>query len=80
YTIGLHGYFNAPDLVAYGKKHCVNMISLKKARQNGIVKTVRAALNELSQKTDRTYITMYMDELHIGFAPVVPASTPGGIS
>ncbi|MGD7044541.1 agmatinase family protein [Jeotgalibacillus proteolyticus] len=80
YTIGLHGYFNAPDLVAYGKKHGVNMISLKKARQNGIVQTVRAALNELSQKTDRTYITIDMDVLDIGFAPGVPASTPGGMS
>ncbi|WP_232304222.1 agmatinase family protein [Jeotgalibacillus campisalis] len=80
YTIGLHGYFNAPDLVAYGKKHEVNMISLKKARQKGIAQTFRAALHELDQKTDRTYITIDMDVLDIGFAPGVPASTPGGMS
>ncbi|KIL49475.1 agmatinase family protein [Jeotgalibacillus soli] len=79
YNIGLHGYFNSPDLIHYAKKHSVNMITLNKARQQGIVQTVRRALASLQQQVDRIYVTVDMDVLDVSFAPGVPASTPGGM-
>ncbi|PPA69855.1 agmatinase family protein [Jeotgalibacillus proteolyticus] len=80
FNIGLHGYFNAPALISYAKEHRVNMITLKQARQKGITETVQAALAQLKQTTDRLYVTVDMDVLDIGFAPGVPASTPGGMT
>ncbi|MEW9500996.1 agmatinase family protein [Jeotgalibacillus marinus] len=80
YNIGLHGYFNSSDLVQYGKEHGVNMITLKKARQQGMKETVRASLAALKEKVDRIYVTVDMDVLDVSFAPGVPASTPGGMT
>lgn len=80
YNIGLHGFFNTADLVAYGKEHKVNMITLQRARRQGIARTIEESLQKLSKKVDRIYVTVDMDVLDISFAPGVPASTPGGMT
>ncbi|WP_088006083.1 agmatinase family protein [Indiicoccus explosivorum] len=79
-NIGLHGYFNAKPLVDYAKQHKINMITLKQARSDSFVQTVKESLDRLSAKTDRLYVTVDMDVLDISVAPGVPASTPGGLS
>jgi len=79
-NIGLHGFFNHSDLVTYGKKEKVTMITLKKARQQGIVETIKESLDSLDEKVDRIYVTIDMDVLDISCAPGVPASTPGGMA
>ncbi|WP_409252850.1 agmatinase family protein [Bacillus sp. SCS-153A] len=79
-NIGLHGYFNAKPLITYAKEHSIKMITLKQARKNGFVQTLMEALNQLSEKVDRVYVTVDMDVLDISVAPGVPASTPGGLS
>lgn len=79
-NIGLHGYFNAKPLITYAKQHSIQMVTLKNARKVGFVHTVQEALNRLSQKVDRVYVTVDMDVLDISVAPGVPASTPGGLT
>ena len=79
-NIGLHGYFNTRPLVTYAKEHSIQMVTLKEARKAGFVQTVKEALNKLSEKVDRVYVTVDMDVLDISVAPGVPASTPGGLS
>ncbi|MGO4889743.1 agmatinase family protein [Anaerobacillus sp. MEB173] len=79
-NIGLHGYFNAKPLIDYAKKHSIQMVTLKNARKAGFVHSIREALNKLSAKVDRVYVTVDMDVLDIAVAPGVPASTPGGLS
>lgn len=79
YNIGLHGFFNAPSLITYAKENGVNYTTLKEARRKGIVQTVVDAVRELEGKVDGIYVTIDMDVLDIGFAPGVPASTPGGM-
>ncbi|MEK3988788.1 agmatinase family protein [Robertmurraya sp. FSL R5-0851] len=79
-NIGLHGYFNAKPLITYANYHSIQMVTLKNARKVGFVHTVQEALNQLSQKVDRIYVTVDMDVLDISVAPGVPASTPGGLS
>src|SRR5690606_34078715 len=76
-NIGLHGYFNTRPLVTYAKEHSIQMVTLKEARKSGFVQTVKDALNKLSDKVDRVYVTVDMDVLDISVAPGVPASTPG---
>ncbi|MBU8879931.1 agmatinase family protein [Bacillus sp. FJAT-29790] len=79
-NIGLHGYFNAKPLIDYAKEYKINMVTLKQARKQGIVQTIHHALNALSEKVDRIYVTVDMDVLDISVAPGVPASTPGGMT
>lgn len=79
-NIGLHGYFNAKPLVDYALKHNIQMVTLKKARKHGLINTVQEALERLSAKVDRVYVTVDMDVLDISVAPGVPASTPGGMT
>lgn len=79
YNIGLHGFFNSQSLIQYAKEHGVNYITLKEARKQGIIETVKNALAQLEKKVDTIYVTIDMDVLDIGFAPGVPASTPGGM-
>jgi formiminoglutamase len=79
YNIGLHGFFNGPSLISYAKEQKVNYITLKQARQNGIIATVEKAIQELDSKVDTIYLTIDMDVLDIAYAPGVPASTPGGM-
>lgn len=79
-NIGLHGYFNAKPLVDYALEHKIDMVTLRQARKQGLVETVQGALERLSQKTDRIYVTVDMDVLDISAAPGVPASTPGGMT
>ncbi|MGM0904814.1 MAG: agmatinase family protein [Bacillota bacterium] len=80
FNIGLHGYFNAKPLIDYAKQHSIQMVTLKNARKAGVVKSVKEALSQLSEKVDRIYVTVDMDVLDISVAPGVPASTPGGLS
>lgn len=80
YNIGLHGYFNASPLVDYAKEHRIQMVTLKNARKKGVPVAVNDALDSLSEKVDRIYVTVDMDVLDIGQAPGVPASTPGGMT
>ncbi|GLB60733.1 agmatinase family protein [Cytobacillus sp. NCCP-133] len=79
YNIGLHGFFNGQSLIQYAREHNVNYITLKEARKQGITETVQEALTHLEKKVDTIYVTVDMDVLDIGFAPGVPASTPGGM-
>jgi formiminoglutamase len=79
YNIGLHGFFNGQSLIQYAREHKVNCITLKEARKRGITETVKEALSQLEKKVDTIYVTIDMDVLDIGFAPGVPASTPGGM-
>ncbi|WP_026583040.1 agmatinase family protein [Bacillus sp. J33] len=79
YNIGLHGFFNGQSLIQYAREHNVNCITLKEARKRGITETVEEALKQLEKKADIIYVTIDMDVLDIGFAPGVPASTPGGM-
>ncbi|WP_408006967.1 agmatinase family protein [Pseudalkalibacillus sp. A8] len=79
-NIGLHGYFNAKPLIDYAKEHGIQMVTLKQARKQGLINTVQDALDKLSAKVDRIYVTVDMDVLDIAVAPGVPASTPGGMT
>lgn len=79
-NIGLHGYYNAKPLVDYAKEHRIQMVTLKQARQKGIIETIQGALHQLSREVDRVYVTVDMDVLDISAAPGVPASTPGGMT
>ncbi|SOC25080.1 formiminoglutamase [Ureibacillus xyleni] len=79
-NIGLHGYFNAKPLIDYANKHKIQMVTLKQARNQGLIRTIQKSLNQLSSKVDRIYVTVDMDVLDISVAPGVPASTPGGMT
>lgn len=79
-NIGLHGYYNAKPLIDYAKEHKINMVTLKQARRQGLIPTIQGALEQLSAKVDRIYVTVDMDVLDISVAPGVPASTPGGMT
>jgi formiminoglutamase len=79
YNIGLHGFFNGPSLITYAKEQGVNYFTLKKAREKGLIETVKKAIQELEEKVDSIYLTIDMDVLDISYAPGVPASTPGGM-
>lgn len=79
-NVGLHGYFNAKPLIDYAKEHSIQMVTLKNARKQGVVKTILEALNHLASQVDRVYVTVDMDVLDISVAPGVPASTPGGMT
>ncbi|MFJ8259426.1 agmatinase family protein [Peribacillus asahii] len=79
-NIGLHGYFNTKSLVDYAEKHNIQMVTLKQARKQGLIHTVQEALERLSAKVNRVYVTVDMDVLDISVAPGVPASTPGGMT
>lgn len=78
-NVGLHGYFNTVSLVEYAKKHGIDMVTLRKAREIGVAKCVEQKLVELASRVDRIYVTVDMDVLDIAVAPGVPASTPGGM-
>lgn len=79
-NIGLHGYYNAKPLVEYAKEQRIQMITLKAARQRGLVETVATAIQQLEEAVDTIYVTVDMDVLDIAVAPGVPASTPGGMT
>jgi formiminoglutamase len=79
-NIGLHGYFNAKPLIDYAEEHNIQMVTLNQARKQGLINTVQEALERLSAKVDRVYVTVDMDVLDISVAPGVPASTPGGMT
>jgi len=80
YNIGLHGFFNAPELVQYAVSQGIHMITLRTAREKGIIPTIREVLNALNESVDRIYVTVDMDVLDISVAQGVPASTPGGMT
>ncbi|WP_313893959.1 agmatinase family protein [Psychrobacillus sp.] len=80
YNIGLHGFFNAPELVQYANAHGIHMITLRAARKQGIIQTIREVMEALNESVDHIYVTVDMDVLDISVAPGVPASTPGGMT
>ena len=80
YNIGLHGFFNAPELVQYANEHGINMITLRKSREIGIIATIHDVIERLNTSVDRIYVTVDMDVLDISVAQGVPASTPGGMT
>lgn len=77
-NIGLHGYFNTKELVDYADEHGIQMVTMKRARQDGLTETIQKAVASLDH-VDRIYATIDMDVLDISVAPGVPASTPGGM-
>ncbi|TKC19523.1 agmatinase family protein [Robertmurraya kyonggiensis] len=79
-NVGLHGFYNAKSLIDYAKDHEIQMIPLKKARNKGLLNTIRESIVNLSRQVDRIYVTVDMDVLDIAFAPGVPASTTGGMT
>ncbi|WP_026690994.1 agmatinase family protein [Alteribacter aurantiacus] len=79
HTIGLHGFYNTPDLKKYADTNGIHYTTLKQARKNGVAETVAKALKDLSERVDRVYFTCDMDVLDMAYAPGVPASTPGGM-
>lgn len=80
YNIGLHGFFNAPELVHYAQAQGIHLVTLRKARELGIVPTIKSVIEELQKSVDRIYVTVDMDVLDISVAQGVPASTPGGMT
>jgi formiminoglutamase len=80
WNIGLHGYFNAKSLKTYADEKGVNYVPLKQARREGLQQVIEKALKDLSGRVDMIYLTVDIDVLDIGFAPGVPAATPGGMS
>ncbi|WP_033542381.1 agmatinase family protein [Planococcus sp. CAU13] len=77
-NIGLHGYFNAKELVDYADEKGIRMVTMREARKAGITETIQHAIESLGD-VDRIYATIDMDVLDISVAPGVPASTPGGM-
>ncbi|MDP4105535.1 MAG: agmatinase family protein [Bacillota bacterium] len=80
YNVGLHGFFNSKNLKNFADEKGVNYLTLRQMRKDGMKKTVRRCLEELSAKVDVIYLTVDMDALDIACAPGVPASTPGGMT
>lgn len=77
-NIGLHGYFNTKELVDYADENGIQMVTMKRARKDGLTETIQKAVASLDH-VDRIYATIDMDVLDISVAPGVPASTPGGM-
>lgn len=77
-NIGLHGYFNAKELVDYADEKGIKMVTMRQARKEGLTETIRQSIKALGH-VDRIYATIDMDVLDISVAPGVPASTPGGM-
>lgn len=80
YNIGLHGFFNAPEIIQFARDQGIHMITLKQMRRDGVSTTIREVLRQLMYDVDRIYVTVDMDVLDITFAQGVPASTPGGMT
>lgn len=77
-NIGLHGYFNTKELVDYADENGIQLVTMKRARKDGLTETIQKAVASLDH-VDRIYATIDMDVLDISVAPGVPASTPGGM-
>ncbi|MFD1030033.1 agmatinase family protein [Metaplanococcus flavidus] len=77
-NIGLHGYFNTKELVEYADEKGIQMVTMQRARRDGLTETIQRAVKSLGH-VDRIYATIDMDVLDISVAPGVPASTPGGM-
>ncbi|WP_422124204.1 agmatinase family protein [Planococcus sp. X10-3] len=77
-NIGLHGYFNTKELVDYADEKGIQMVTMQRARRDGLTETIQRAVKSLGH-VDRIYATIDMDVLDISAAPGVPASTPGGM-
>lgn len=80
YNVGLHGFFNSPEMIHYAKEQGIHMITLKQMRRDGIQLTIREMLRQLMYEVDRIYVSVDLDVLDITFAPDVPAATPGGLT
>ncbi|GLC89773.1 agmatinase family protein [Lysinibacillus piscis] len=80
YHVGLHGYFNSPEMIYYAREKGIHMITLKQMRRDGIKPTIQEILRQLMHEVDRIYVSVDLDALDIIFAPDVPAATPGGFT
>ncbi|MFJ7841923.1 agmatinase family protein [Lysinibacillus sphaericus] len=80
YNVGLHGFFNSPEMIYYAREQGIHMITLKQMRRDGIQLTIREMLRQLMYEVDRIYVSVDLDALDITFAPDVPAATPGGLT
>ncbi|MGE7843474.1 agmatinase family protein [Lysinibacillus sp. NPDC093712] len=80
YNVGLHGFFNSPEMIYYAREQGMHMITLKQMRRDGIQLTIREMLRQLMHEVDRIYVSVDLDALDITFAPDVPAATPGGLT
>ncbi len=80
YHVGLHGFFNSPEMIYYAREQGMHMITLKQMRRDGIQLTIREMLRQLMHEVDRIYVSVDLDALDITFAPDVPAATPGGLT
>jgi len=80
YNVGLHGFFNSPEMIHYAKEQGIHMITLKQMRRDGIQLTIREMLRQLMYEVDRIYVSVDLDALDIVFACDVPAASPGGLT
>ncbi len=80
YNVGLHGFFNSPEMIHDAREQGIHMITLKQMRRDGIQLTIREMLRQLMFEVDRIYVSVDLDVLDITFAPDVPAATPGGLT
>jgi len=80
YNVGLHGFFNSPEMIHYAKEQGIHMITLKRMRRDGIQLTIREMLRQLMYEVDRIYVSVDLDALDIVFACDVPAASPGGLT
>ena len=76
YNVGLHGFFNSPEMIHYAKEQGIHMITLKQMRRDGIQLTIRE-MRQLMYEVDRIYVSVDLDALDIVFACDVPAFTGG---
>lgn len=79
WNIGLHGYFNGKSLKEYADQAGVHYVTMKQARNEGVLQVLERALADLSERVDVIYLTVDMDVLDNSYGPGVPAATPGGM-
>lgn len=80
YKLGLHGFFNSPEMIDYAREQGIHMITLKQMRRDGLQLTIREILRQLMYEVDRIYVSVDLDVLDKPFVPDVPAAAPGGLS
>lgn len=80
YQVGLHGFFNSPEMIHYAREQGIHMITLKQMRRDGLQLTIREMLRQLMYEVDRIYVSVDMDVLDSMFVPGVPGAAPGGLT
>lgn len=80
YNLGLHGFFNSPEMIYYAREQGIHMITLKQMRRDGLQLTIREILRQLMYEVDRIYVSVDLDVLDKPFVPDVSAAAPGGLT